>query len=247
MARLTLRLLGTPEVQVNGRPAAFPTRKALALLVYLAVAGGTHLREKLIALFWPDSDSTQGRASLRTTLGYIRATLGDAATHLVTDRDAVAFDPAPDLDFDLQTLQSPISNLQSLTSAASLLRGEFLEGFSLSDAPEFDDWAGLQREIWHRAGTQLLDTLSQLQSDGGQLRPAIETAARWIALDPLDESAHRRLMQLHFAAGDAPPPCRPTSPAAPSSPANSTLRRPPKPNRWPGVFAPKPHLLAKQT
>ena len=35
-----------------------------------------------------------------------------------------------------------------------------------------------------------------------QAAGAIETAARWVAHDPWNENAHRRLIQLHLAAGD---------------------------------------------
>lgn len=51
MGRLDLSLLGTPEVRHAGQPLAFPTRKVLALLIYLVVEGGLPSREKLTTLF----------------------------------------------------------------------------------------------------------------------------------------------------------------------------------------------------
>jgi DNA-binding SARP family transcriptional activator len=48
----------------------------------------------------------------------------------------------------------------------------------------------------------ILDKLSQLLSDAGELLGAKETVTRWIALDPLNESAHRRLIEVHLAARD---------------------------------------------
>src|SRR5919108_646810 len=97
MGLLRLAFLGTPEVHHSGRVVTFPTRKALALLAYLAVEGGRHTREKVAALLWPEGDAEQG-----------------------------------------------------------------------------------------------------------SVEAAVETATRWLRLDPLDESAHQRLMQLHLAAGDPP-------------------------------------------
>ena len=95
---LTLLLLGTPEIRHAGRVATFPTRKALALLTYLAVEGGQHSREKLTALFWPESDAERGRTVLRRTLAYLREALraGDQPAdtpHLVVERDALGFNP----------------------------------------------------------------------------------------------------------------------------------------------------------
>jgi transcriptional activator/AAA ATPase-like protein len=77
-----------------------------------------------------------------------------------------------------------------------------LEGFSLRDAPAFDDWARFQREYWHLRTSEVFDRLSHLQFEAGELAPAIETVNRWLVLAPLHENAYRRLMRLHFAAGD---------------------------------------------
>jgi predicted ATPase len=77
-----------------------------------------------------------------------------------------------------------------------------LEGFSLRDAPAFDDWARSQREYWHLRTSEIFDRLSKLQFEAGELVPAIETVNRWLVLAPLHEEAYQRLMRLHFAAGD---------------------------------------------
>jgi DNA-binding SARP family transcriptional activator len=211
MGRLSLNFLGAPEVQYDGQPIAFPTRKALALLIYLAVEGTAQPRDKLTALLWPDSP---GASTLRSTLTMLRKALGEAVSHVIADRDSLRFDLTPDVNFDLHTLnvasqlarQLPIANHRSLiaqlASVAILIRGDFLEGFSLADAPEFDDWASFQREALRRQAMHVFDCLSQIQFDGGEAAKAIETAARWAALDPLDEAAHRRLMLCHFTHGN---------------------------------------------
>jgi tetratricopeptide (TPR) repeat protein len=92
--------------------------------------------------------------------------------------------------------------LARLQRATSLPRGEFLEGFSLRDAPAFDGWVRFQREYWHLHINEIFDLLSHLQFEAGELVHAIETVGRWLVLDPLHEEAYRRLMRLHFASGD---------------------------------------------
>ena len=82
------------------------------------------------------------------------------------------------------------------------MRGEFLEGFSLSDAPEFDDWVSLQREAWHQKASQVFDAFSQIQFEGGEHPRALATTLRWVAMDMFNEAAHRRLMQVHLALGE---------------------------------------------
>ena len=225
MARLSLKFLGSPEVRHGEWLLTFPTRKALALLTYLAVEGGTHSREKIIALFWPESDSAHGRAVLRRTLIHLRHTLIKGAgeqdsPHLMIEHESLGFDFASNFDLDLRTLESAstlarlssragarsqglsLQDVDQLQAATSFYRGGFLEGFSLNDAPDFDDWASMQREVYHRRVHQVFDRLSQLQFEGGDMTSAIETVTRWLTLNPLNEEAHRLLIQAHFAAGN---------------------------------------------
>jgi DNA-binding SARP family transcriptional activator len=68
MSQLQLLLLGTPIVKHGEHILSFSSRKALALLVYLAVEGGTHTRKTLTESFWPELDAEHGRAALRATL-----------------------------------------------------------------------------------------------------------------------------------------------------------------------------------
>src|SRR4051812_21080826 len=106
MGLLSLALVGWPEVRHDDRAIALPTRKALALLAYLTVEGGTHSRERLTALFWPDSDSAAGRTTLRSTLAHLRDALGEPSAHLVAARSTLAFDFASPHALDVQLLRA---------------------------------------------------------------------------------------------------------------------------------------------
>jgi DNA-binding SARP family transcriptional activator len=222
MSRLRLALLGKPEVFHGERSQSFPTRKVLALLVYLVVEKGLHSREKLSALLWPESEAREGGATLRSTIARLRTALEDAPdhSHLVVERDALGFHFTSDVDLDLAMLETAFKRCQAsmnvdnlhggtrrsllvqLQAAVDCYRGGFLEGFHVGDAPDFEEWARLQREIWHRRMSVVFDRLSQAQFDGGELPSAIDTTTRWIAHEPLNESAHLRIMQVYFAAGD---------------------------------------------
>src|SRR5215831_16563848 len=96
MGRLQLKLLGAPEARHAGQVVKFPTRKALALLIYLAVECGKQPREKLTTLFWPESDAERSRAALRITLAYLRSALHEESDshqvhHLLVERSALSF------------------------------------------------------------------------------------------------------------------------------------------------------------
>src|SRR6266571_2062737 len=225
MGRLNLALLGTPEVRHPEQLLRFPSRKALALLIYLAVEGGVQTREKLTTLFWPESDKTRSKGALRRTLVYLRNTLQEevapsALSHLIAERDTLAFNFASEFQMDVHALQLAFKDVRPSSRSGDLqgearstllahfqdaveqYRGDFLEGFSLDDAPDFDDWTRLQREVWHQRMSAVFDRLSQMLSDGGELPAALETARRWIKHDRLNETAYRRLMQIHFTRGE---------------------------------------------
>jgi DNA-binding SARP family transcriptional activator len=221
--QLQLKLIGPPEVRLAGTLLAFPTRKTLALLAYLAAADGPQPREHLAALLWPEAAPERSYASLRNTLGHLRQVLrraGDRASNafLVVTHTTLGLNPQADVKLDLHTVEqayalaraerasrTPPAGAASrplLEAAAAAFRGDFLSGFSLGDAPDFDDWVGLQREVWSRRLSLILDRLSELQFSGGEFAAAAETAATWIALDAMNEVAYRRKMRAHFAAGE---------------------------------------------
>src|SRR6266700_2074044 len=225
MGRLNLALLGTPEVRHPEQLLHFPSRKALALLIYLAVDGGVQTREKLASLFWPESDEMRSKAALRRTLVYLRDTLQQEVapsplSHLLVERETLAFNAASEFQMDVHALQLAFKDVRSSSKSGGLqgearstllahfqdaveqYRADFLEGFSLDDAPDFDDWTRLQREVWHHRMGTVFDRLSQMQSEGGELPAALETARRWVTHDRLNESAYRCLMQIQFARGD---------------------------------------------
>jgi DNA-binding SARP family transcriptional activator len=221
MRHLKLTLLGAPQVWVDGRPAKFVTRKSLALLCYLVTEAVPVSRASLIALLWPDSDNKRGRTALRTALTHLRDAVGDSDTDsaqplVLADGDALRLNPHTVLSLDTHAVATALcATVPSvrhtqhmsdarvwLESAVASYRGDFLSGFSLSDAPAFDDWASLQREHWHLQLSRVDDLLSRLLLDGGEFARGIDIAQGWVQHDPLNESAHRRLMQLCMATGD---------------------------------------------
>jgi DNA-binding SARP family transcriptional activator/energy-coupling factor transporter ATP-binding protein EcfA2 len=223
MSQLQLSLLGTPEVKHGERTLTFCTRKALALLVYLSVEGGTHPRKTLSEAFWPELDAEHGRAALQATLLELRKLLerthgpGEPA-HLLIERDMFAFDQGSPLILDLRLVESAgkqvgrgvepqagqarEARLAQLEQATRLARGPFLAGFTLRDSQFFDDWTRQQREYWHLRVHQLFAALSRLYERVGDGERALETVSRWLGFDPLQEEGYRRLMRLRFSSGD---------------------------------------------
>jgi len=196
MATLTLQLLGNPEIKLAGKPIEVDTRKAIALLAYLALTGERHRREKLAAFFWPETYTDKALGALRRTLSVLNKALGGLGLEI--ERETVSFVAGPEVWVDVAEFSrlARADEIPALHQAAALYRGDFLEGFSLKDSAAFDDWQFLQSEALRRKLAGVLEKLVIARTDA-----AIEHAHRWLALDPLHEPAHRALMQLYAEAG----------------------------------------------
>ena len=211
MVTAELCILGPPSFTINGRAVRLHSIKAIALLAYLVCeAEVPHSRAKLSALFWADAAESGARQSLRQVLYSLRRALGELAdVCLVVERDVVTFQPHPDFlvdvsDFERCAAQKNRSSqsLHDLRHGVSLYRGPLLEGITLDDCPEIDEWLFLERE---RLGQQAIQVL-QLTIDGclavNEVDQALGLGRRLLALDNLNEGAHRWLMRIHAAQGD---------------------------------------------
>src|SRR3954463_2536575 len=77
-----------------------------------------------------------------------------------------------------------------------------MEGFSVEEAPEFELWVEAERARWRALFGELCERLSRLEWEEGLIGEAIGTARLWVRHAPLEEAAHRRLMELLSSAGD---------------------------------------------
>jgi DNA-binding SARP family transcriptional activator len=197
---LRITLFGSPRVDVNGAPFVVDTRKATALLAYLAVVARPIARESLVELLWPESAPGDGRGALRRTLSTIRGSLG---RWLEIDRRQVALlDEALDLDVARFRADAGSPSAAVRRDAIARFRGPFLEGFSLRDSAPFDEWQALEREALHGELTVALRGLIALDEAAGRFQEALAAARRLVSLDNLDESSHRQLIRLLAADGD---------------------------------------------
>jgi DNA-binding SARP family transcriptional activator/Flp pilus assembly protein TadD len=211
VGHIECRFLGGAELLVARAPVTVDTRKAIAIVAYLSVQGSAS-RDTLASLFWPDSNESRARSSLRRTLSSLR-TAADGA--VVADRATVRL--APEVGVDVSAFHDAIAAIgehdhpahdvcrdcvPSLELAATLYRGDFLAGFSLRDAPDFDDWVRPVAEGLRLECASALERLATGKASVGDYRGAVEASSRWIELDPLHEPAHRHLMLLAAWEGD---------------------------------------------
>jgi len=195
---IELRLLGRLSLtSADGREVRglLGQPRRLALLAYLAAASpqGFHRRDTLLALFWPELDQEHARAALRQALHVVRDALGGDA---VTSRG----DEAIGLDFaqvscDVAAFERALRDGQ-LEEALDLYRGALLEGFFISDAPEFERWLETARARLQQAAAGAAEAMADRYESGNDLTRAVRWTRRSIELTPSDERLVRHLMVL---------------------------------------------------
>lgn len=202
--QLHIKVLGELTVLRDTQEIALPqSKKARALLAYLAVVNRRQTRDYLCRMLWDTTDDP--RASLRWSLSKLRQILnrnGDTGG-LQADRDGVFLD-AGALDLDLLRIV-PITaeNIRSfdtstLEGLAAEFRGRFLEGLELPHCPIFEAWRTFHTEALDRTRSLILHTLIE------RLRDEPESALRYAqalrVLNPADEQASLAMTSLASSA-----------------------------------------------
>ncbi len=195
------RTLGPVEVSVQGEsaPAELLWRKHLALLIYLARSPKkTRTREHLIGLLWNDKPEAAARHSLNEALRFIRRAAGDGAVE--TSGGQVRLSPqAVELDTDqLETLSAG----GDWKGAAALIAGEFLEGFGVPGASEFEDWLAADRAMWRQRSVSVLVGYAEHLLAQGDPSTAVEAATRALTVEPGSDAAVRAVMRSLALGGD---------------------------------------------
>jgi DNA-binding SARP family transcriptional activator len=175
--------------------------KRLALLSYLVIARPRrfHRREVLLSLFWPRSDPSTGRNSLRQALHFLRQVVGDdvivsrGENEIGINRnllwcDAVAF----------------VNSLEERApgEAMTLYRGALMPGTVIADAPEFNRWLDDERDYLRLRVEETLESEAVAAENDGNLALALRARRRSSALEPLSARVALALMQTLVNAGD---------------------------------------------
>ncbi|MDA8028458.1 MAG: BTAD domain-containing putative transcriptional regulator [Nitrospiraceae bacterium] len=213
-----LKLLGPPELLENGKPVRLH-QKHLALLAFLSMEPEKpHERVSLSDLLWPDVPLSRADNSLRQALNSLRKSLrGELPLPplFVAVRGTVALRPDPPLRTDARGLLQPPASCPffhdpedcpecraRMQGALREIRGPFMEGFSLPDCEEFENWiTGTREELLVRV-RWIMNRLIRLNEKRGDVPEALLLLDRALEIDPLDEACHGRKMLLLAEGGN---------------------------------------------
>lgn len=194
----TLRLLGPVDLrddsgrelrQLIGQPKRF------ALLAYLAgnAPQTFHRRDRILAVFWPESTEDQARHGLRQVLFELRNHLGEnVIVRRGTDEIALNEDI---VTCDVAQLHAAIAS-GDLDRVTELYRGAFLDGFFVTGESEVERWIESRRVEMLQQVVHATWRLVEQRKDEGDLRHAVAAAERAVVWAPTDEVGVRRLLVL---------------------------------------------------
>jgi DNA-binding SARP family transcriptional activator len=182
---LRFQLLGGLLITLDEKPVTgFISSKTQALLCYLALnRRQPHLRASLAALFWGDMPDEDAATNLRQSIANLKKLL---EPYFEITRQSIQFNTDRPYWLDVQAFEE--------SHDPQLYRGELLAGFGLPDTPDFDDWITTERERLHELALTTLRKAAATALMDGQDEAGIHSLKRLLALDPLQEKAHRALM-----------------------------------------------------
>ena len=196
-----LRLLGSPslesdEVILSGRATQ---RHRIALLALLALVPGQRLsRDKLLAYLWPERNADSARNLLKVSTYVLREALGERA--LLSEGDDLRLNPEI-IRVDVVELEAALERGDP-TSAVALYRAPLLDGFHLSEAPEFERWAARERERLAGIYANALESMAELAEAEQDVPRAVDWWKARAAQDPFDSRVAVRLIRALDANGN---------------------------------------------
>lgn len=199
---MTLRLttLGHPSVTLGsdeitslpGKPVAF------GLFVFLAVEREA-TRDRLVSMFWPETTQEKARHALSQALYDLRQTIGQewavSAGNTVQVVDSLWVDC---LEF------SEMAEAGRTADAVSLYAGPFLEGVYLAQTHAFQEWVDRNRARLSRRFRATVDAQITECRARGDCEAALQSAWKWVGLDPLDDGGQQHLIRLLAETGSRP-------------------------------------------
>jgi len=209
---LYIELLGRVNVSIGSerRPLRLTRQSATELAYFAATRGQLHSREHLIERFWPEEETSRGRANLSSAIWRLQRTLrGGAAPALSVDSMGdIGFERNAPIWLDSEYFERVLATafasprgpldkplLCELVKALDLYRGEYMPGW-------YDDWVLAQRERLHalrfRSKLRLLEHHEALD----ELEDAIDCGRELLRMDALRETVHRRLMCIYAKNGE---------------------------------------------
>jgi DNA-binding SARP family transcriptional activator len=170
------------------------------LIALLALKDRPVARLHVAGTLWPDCPTDRSLADLRTMLWRVNQCAEDA---IAATQAFLTLDAGIEVDVHkLAALARRLTDAEALPSAVSV--ESICLGMLTEDllADWYDDWLHDDRELLRQTRLHALESFARVLSRSGRHADAIQAALAAIRLEPLRESAHRNLIEIHLAEGN---------------------------------------------
>jgi len=196
---MTVRLttLGHPSVSLHGEELTSLPRKPVTfgLFVFLAVEREA-TRDHLVSVFWPESSQEKARHALSQTLYELRQALGEDWV----ESSGNTVRTTSSLWVDSREFSERVESKRN-QEAVELYSGPFLASVHLTPTHPFEEWVERNRARFARRHRVAIDSFITESREEGNLEQALQSAWRWVGLDPLDDGGQQHLIQLLAETG----------------------------------------------
>ncbi|AIE86849.1 transcriptional regulator, winged helix family [Fimbriimonas ginsengisoli Gsoil 348] len=196
-----MRLFGSPEVLLNGKPMRrLRSRKGISLLAHLALKSPAEVsRDWLCEALWPDSPPEQGRLSLRQSLVDLRKALADQAERIESPSGRSLRFCSDDTYVDVKRFEELIASGEpgpsELNELEAIYRGPLI-------ADWFEPSLLNERDAFQAAYVKYLSRYAKRSLEAADYETAIRCLRDASAAAPLQESLHRKLMTALADSGN---------------------------------------------
>lgn len=186
-----LQLLDDFQVSCGEQLVDLP-QAAKRLVAFVALQDKRLQREYAAGMLWLDATNERAAGNLRSTLWRIQKRVEG-----LLDVDGRSIGLQPEVAVDLRDAERLARGELASCTDCRVFAGELLPGWY------DDDWILLERERYRQLRLRALDALCTQHLEAGQLDEALEAGLLALSVEPLRESAHRALVRVHLAAGNA--------------------------------------------
>jgi DNA-binding SARP family transcriptional activator len=194
---MQLALMGVFGLNVAGTAAVLPL-SAQRLLAFLALEHRRLSRLYVAGHLWSDVAEARAAASLRSALWRVR----QAGEIVRADERTLELSPGVEVDID-----GALARARQISDAAIPLGVDDVQALCRTDdiLPDWYDepWLELERECFRKRRLGALERACERLVAEDRLSEALEAGLAAVSADPLRESAHRVLIRMHLAEGNA--------------------------------------------
>lgn len=193
MSKIVCNLFGVPQVSRDGQPVFMPYVKLSAFLYYMLINRKVS-RTEIAGLLWPEETDQIARKNLRNAIYRLHQTLGEEVI-LSPTKSVLILNEAADVEIDVDRFcEEPKNNL-------SLYCGDFLQGFSLRNAGEYENWIMHMRSFYEKKFVTGCYERIELNLENEQYETMEDDIRNLIAIDEYDERGFQLLMRYYQKTG----------------------------------------------